>query len=442
MEFGGPAAFGEAIDGDGDGNGSGGSSTRFSGGHEVQDRQLYAQILGITHPWSVDRVELNTDSERIDVYLRHAESTSWCCPKCNATCPLHDHEDVRSWRHLDTCQYQTVIHAAVPRTKCTKHGVLTVRVPWVEPRSRFTKLFERLAIDWIREAGRSATARRMNLSWDQADGIMQRAVDRGLARRGQKTIERIGVDEKSFQRRHEYVTVVCDLDHGHVLHVGNHRRQSTLEAFYEQLSDAQLAGIKAVAMDMWEPYVAATKKYVADAEEKIVFDRIHISRQLNEAVDKVRKQENRELRKNGNDRLKGSKYAWLKNPGNFTDEKWRDFSPLRESTLRTARGWAIKEMFRSFWDYTYPKSAEKFFKRWYGWAIRSRLTPIKNVATMLKRRFANLKTYFTHPITNAMSESLNSKIQWIKYTAHGFRSREGFRRAIYFHCRDLDLYPH
>ena len=107
----------------------------------------------------------------------------------------------------------------------------------------------------------------------------------------------------------------------------------------------------------------------------------------------------------------------------------------------TARGWAIKEMFRDFWEYTYPKSAEKFFTRWYGWAIRSRLKPMKDAATMLKRRFANLMTYFQHPITNAMSESLNAKIQWVKYTAHGFRSRDGFRKAIYFHCGGLDLYP-
>jgi transposase len=302
-------------------------------------------------------------------------------------------------------------------------------------------MFERLAIDWMREVGRSAVARRMNLTWDQADGIMQRAVQRGLKRRENQVVARIGVDEKSFQRRHEYVTTVCDLDRGHVLYVGDHRRQETLEVFYKQLTSEQLDGIEAVAMDMWDPYIAATRKYVPQAEDKIVFDKFHISKQLNEAVDKVRKQEHKLLRATDDERLKGTKYAWLRNPDNFTNKSWRDFATLRNSTLRTARGWAIKETFRKFWDYVYPGAAKNFFQRWYNWSVRSRLKPMKDVAKMLKRRLANVMTYFQHPITNAMSESLNSKIQWIKYTAHGFRSREGFRNAIYFHCGGLDLYP-
>ena len=441
IEFGGPAAFGEAIDGDGDGNGSRELTRKLFWGFVMQDRQLYAQILGITSPWSVDRVELELNDGDVDVYLTHDVNASWCCPECGLSCPLHDHEPLRAWRHLDTCQYRTMIHAAVPRTKCPEHGVRTVRVPWAEPNSRFTSLFERLAIGWMLEAGRSATARRMQLSWDQADGIMQRAIERGLARREEQVVTRIGVDEKSFQHRHEYVTTVCDLDRGHVLYVGDHRRQTTLEAFYEQLTPEQLNGIEAVAMDMWDPYIAATRKHVPDADNKIVFDRFHVSKHLNEAVDKVRRQEHKQLRSVDDDRLKGTKYSWLRSPHNFTCKSWREFGSLRKSTLRTARGWAIKEMFRDFWEYTYAKSAEKFFMRWHGWAVRSRLKPIKDVATMLKRRFANLITYFKHPITNAMSESLNAKIQWIKYTAHGFRSREGFRRAIYFHCGGLDLYP-
>ena len=204
-------------------------------------------------------------------------------------------------------------------------------------------LFERLAIDGMQEAGRSAVARRMGISWDQADRIMQRAVTRGLARRKQEVVPHLGVDEKSFQKRHEYVTLVCDLEKGHVLYVGDDRKRETLDAFYESLSQTQRQGIEAVAMDMWE------------------YRRLGV--------------------------------------------------------------------------------AKRFFHRWYNWAIRSRLEPMKKVARMLKRRLVNVLTYIGHRITNAQSESLNSKIQWIKYTAHGFRSRKGFRRAIYFHCGGLALYP-
>jgi len=375
------------------------------------------------------------------VTLEHTGRAAWHCPECDRVCPLHDHEPQRTWRHLDTCQYRTLLAASVPRTDCPEHGVKTVRVPWAEPHSRFTLLFERLAIDWMQEAGRSAVARRMGLGWEQADRIMQRAVDRGLARREHRVFRRIGVDEKSFQKGHEYVTIVCDLDEGHVLHVADARRKESLAAFYEGLSDAQREGIEAVAMDMWGPYIQATIDHLPQGEHKIVFDRFHIAKNLNDAVDRIRRQEHRQLMLQGNELLKGTRYVWLKNPENFEVQAWRDFGPLRKSTLRTARGWALKEMLACFWDYRSAGAARKFFDRWYNWAIRSRLKPIKKVARTLKARLRNLLSYFEHRITNATSESLNSKIQWIKYTARGFRSRDGFRRAIYFHCGGLDLHP-
>jgi transposase len=407
----------------------------------MQDRQLYEQILGIARPWSVERVELRLEAGEVHVHLRHAEEAKWPCPECGRACPLHDHEPERTWRHLDTCQYQTLVHAAVPRAACPEHGVKTVRVPWAEPHSRFTLLLERLAIEWMQEAGRAAVARRLDLSWAQADRIMQRAVERGLARRAGQVSRRIGVDEKSFQKGHEYVTVLCDLDEGHVLHVADDRRKESLEAFYRGLSAEQRAGIEAVAMDMWEPYVQATAEHVPGGAEKIVFDRFHIAKNLSDAVDRIRRREHRQLMREGNAVLKGTRYRWLRNSDRFSEQAWRDFRPLRHSRLRTARGWALKETLAVFWEYRYAGAARNFFHRWYAWAIRSRLEPIKRVARTLKARLPNLLSYFRHRITNAATESLNAKIQWIKYTSRGFRSRDGFRRAIYFHCGGLDLHP-
>ena len=113
----------------------------------MQDRQLYEQILGIRSPWSVEHVELKLEDGEVHVHLAHREDTAWSCPKCGRECPLHDHTPGRIWRHLDTCQYQTLPHAATPRTDCPEHGVHAVRLPWAEPHSRFTLLFERLTID-------------------------------------------------------------------------------------------------------------------------------------------------------------------------------------------------------------------------------------------------------------------------------------------------------
>jgi len=180
----------------------------------MRDAELYSKILGLTDPWLVEGVDLDMAASQVVVRIGRRNDAPLVCPECGRACPGYDRQP-RRWRHLDTCQFETILAADVPRCSCPEHGVKQVRVPWAEPGSRFTALFERLAIDWMKEAGRSATARQLGLSWSEADGIMQRAVDRGLARRPATTTSVLGVDEKSFQGR-EFVTVVCDLDAGTV----------------------------------------------------------------------------------------------------------------------------------------------------------------------------------------------------------------------------------
>jgi transposase len=405
----------------------------------MQDRRLYEQILGIGSPWFVERVELALAQGKVEVHLAHAKGAEWRCPQCERVCPLHDHAAERVWRHLDTCQYQTLLHAAVPRVRCAEHGVLTARVSWAEPNSRFTMLFERLAIDWLRAASQSAVAARLGLSWDEAHGIMRRAVRRGLARRRAEPLPHLGVDEKSFRKRHRYGTIVCDLQRGRVLYVAEDRKQSSLDGFWRTLTPQQLAGIEAVAMDMCDAYVQSTRRHVPGA--KIVFDKFHVAKHLCEAVDRIRRRENKQLRAAGDMRLTNSRYAWLRNPDHATDEQWRDFRALRTSNLKTARGWALKEQAMLLWDYRYERPARKHFAWWYRWATRCRLPPMVEKAKMLKRRLENILTYLKHPITNAATEAINAKIQWAKYTARGFRRFANFATAIYFHCGGLDLAP-
>jgi len=407
----------------------------------MQDRHLYEQILGIQSPWHVERVDLKLEDGEVHVLLSHREDAAWHCPECGRECPLHDHTPARAWRHLDTCQYRTLLHAATPRTACPEHGVHAVRLPWAEPHSRFTLLFERLAINWLQAASQQAVADRLGLSWDEAHAIMERAVKRGLARRAAQPIPHLGVDEKAFRKGQRYVTLVTDLERGRVLYVAEGRKQSSLDGFWGTLSAEQLASIEAVAMDMWEAYENSVREHLPQADEKIVYDKFHVAKQLGEAVDRVRRAENKALCARGDERLVGSKYRWLRNPDNFTDEQWRAFRDLRTSNLRTARAWALKEQAMVLWDYRYEGSARKHFAWWYRWATHSRLPPMIAKARMLKSRLTNLLTYLTHPITNAGSESLNAKIQWVKYTARGFRNFQNFVHAIYFHCGGLDLAP-
>ena len=406
----------------------------------MQDRQLYEQILGIATPWHVERVELMLEEGEVHVYLGHDDSAAWCCPECGRSCALHDHQPERTWRHLDTCQYQTMLHAAVPRTDCAEHGVRTARVPWAEPHSRFTLLFERLAIDQA-AASQKAVADRLGLSWDEVHGIMQRAVQRGLKRREAEPVPYLGVDEKAFRKGHRYATLVTDLERSRVLYVAEDRKQSSLDGFWPTLNAEQQAGIRGVAMDMWEPYENSIRAHLPAADEKIVYDKFHVAKHLGEAVDQVRRAENKRLRAGGDERLVGTRYAWLRNPNTMDDPQWREFGQLRRSKLKTARAWALKEQAMALWDYRYEKPARKHFEWWYRWATHSRLKPMIQKAKMLKSRLRGVLTYLRHSITNATSESLNAKIQWVKYTARGFRNFANFTTAIYFHCGGLDLAP-
>jgi len=407
----------------------------------MQDKQLFAHLLSVEAPWQVERVELRLEAGEVHVYLTHPRAVRWRCPQCGRRCRLHDHQPERQWRHLDIFQYVTIVHAAPPRCLCPEHGTLAVSLPWAEKKSRFTALFERWVIAWLGVTSQSAVAEQMRISWEEAHGIMQRAVTRGLARRSIEKLPAVGIDEKAFRKGHNYLTLVYDHEGARVLHVAEERKEASLAGFWAMLTPEQKDGIEAISMDMWEPFINSVRTNVPDADSKIVFDKYHIASHLGNAVDLVRRQENRRLRLSGDDRLVGTKYDWLTNPENFTLAAWRQFGALRRSDLKTARAWAIKESAMRLFDYNYEGAARRHFGSWYNWATHSRLRPIVAVAKMLKRRFENVITYLKHPVTNAIAEGINSQIQWVKYTARGFRNKANFVTAIYFHCGGLDLMP-
>lgn len=218
-----------------------------------------------------------------------------------------------------------------------------ISVPWAEPGSGFTALFEALVIDWLKETTISAVGRQLSLSWNAIDGIMQRAATRGLARRDNSDLHpRLGVDETAFRKRHDYVTVVADQASGHVIHIADDRKKESLEAFYNGLNEQQLETIECVSMDMWPGFVGATKNCIKETNKKIAFDKFHVAQYLGHAVDKVRRQEHKALLKLGDYMLKGSKYQCLTNTDNMSRKQWRDFTSLAQSCLKTVRAWAEK----------------------------------------------------------------------------------------------------
>lgn len=405
----------------------------------MRDKDLYAKILGIQLPWRVQEVELRLEAGEVLVSLS-ADRAAWRCPTCEAECPGYDTRE-RRWRHLDTCQYRTILVATVPRVRCAVHGVVQVAVPWAEPGGRFTALFEALVIDWLREASLTAVAHHLKLSWDEVDGIQARAVARGLKRRQLAPPRRIGVDETAFQKRQEYVTVVCDLERAVVLHVADGHKEESLASFYEQLGPAGCAGLEVICMDMWRAYIAATRRYVPDAGRKIAFDKFHVAHLLAHAVDAVRRTEHRALRAQGDRTLTKTRFWWLVHPSRMDRKRRREFAPLRDSALKTARAWALKEFAMSLWRYVRRPWAEKGWQAWLQWALRCRLSPMRKVAETVRKYLWGILNAILLRATNALTENVNTRIQNLKRRARGYRNRERFRNAIYFHLGGLDLYP-
>jgi len=249
------------------------------------DMALYQQVLGLTAPWKVTNVRFDVESTEIHVHVNHPEGCRWNCPQCSRDLACYDHAPERQLRHLSTCQFHTLV----------------------------------------------------GITWDQAWYVLERAVARGLARKQATAIARIGVDEKAFRKGHRYLTIVNGVDRGTVEFVTEGRENASLAAFYESRTPEQLAVMEAVAMGMWEPYIQSTLEAVPLASSKIAFDRFHLMQDMTKAVDVVRRQENRLLIAEDDDRLKGTKYLWISSKEKVHPKRRAEFRFLRGSDLKTAR---------------------------------------------------------------------------------------------------------
>jgi len=401
---------------------------------------LYDRILELEWPWFVEGVELNEKTKTIIVNVALESDAKLRCPTCSTVCPRYDSRE-RQWRHLDTCQLKTIVKTDLPRVECKEHGCLTVSVPWATERSRFTQLFEALIIDWLKHASTLAVCKHFGMSWNAVDGIMQRAVARGLERRSKRVHKRIGVDEVSFKKGRHYVTIVSSAS-GEVIDVQEDRKTESLACYYSTLTEHQKRSLKVITMDMSGSYIKATKDAIPDADEKIAFDKFHVAKAINEAVDLVRKHERMDLSRAISHReMRGNRFLWLRRHSTLDRSKRKTLATLNRVAIRTGRAWLLKELAMSQWDYRSRAWAEKVWLKWIGRAMRSRLQPIKRVAKMIKSHLKGILNAIIFKADNAMAESINSKIKMVKIRARGFRNKERYKTAIFFHCGGLALYP-
>lgn len=407
----------------------------------MKDTKMYESLLGLESPWRVRDVDLRLDAGEVIVYVE-ADRQRWGCGECGIRMHVHDYA-IRRWRHLDTCQFKTIIEARVPRVLCSEHGTTTVQVPWAESRSRFTAMFERLAIDMMRDCSIAAASRYLRLTWDETDHIKAKAVARGLRRKGVVDTSAICIDEKSVGRGHDYVTVVTKLtEKGPIVdYIGDGREEAVLNGFWQAHDEAALERITCASMDMWKPYINSVDANLPAGKKAISHDPFHIIKNMTEAVDKVRRNEVSLLPHEDGKALKGTRYMWLYGFENLP-KKWHErIRELKDSQMKTARAWRLKETLRAMYQCETWAQAEAFFKDWYRDAMRSKLEPVKKVARMLKGHLVQVLNFFIHRITNAYAEGFNSTIQALIKRANGYRRRERLKRDLFFHMGGLDLYP-
>ena len=414
----------------------------------MNDTQLYTQLLGIETPWSVTGVELNSDIQEVLVRVEILQrGLLFSCPECGESCALHDHREERRWRHLDSCGFSTFLLARVPRINCHEHGVKTINVPWSSPHSRFTRAFESFAIAVLQSTMvQSKAAALLGLSNAQIFELMHRAVMRGMERRqqdGSRTAPaHLALDEKSFRKGHNYISVLTDSDGQRVLDVEEGRTLDASKCLIKKaLSPSERDGVRSITMDMWRAFMGAASELLPQAD--LIHDRFHVAKYLNDAVDRTRRAEHRELNAadDTTSPLNRTKYLWLSNPENLSPARRALLDAVRENDLLTSKAWAYKESFREFFTAESVAEARTFFVNWTQFAQELGCKPLTKVALMLEDHLDGLLNYHRHHKTNATAEGVNSQIQRLKANARGFRRFENFRIAILFFLGKLDLSP-
>jgi transposase len=239
----------------------------------------------------------------------------------------------------------------------------------------------------------------------------------------------------------QYFTILSDLKEGTVYEVLPGRKTKDIEDWFK-LHAEDFKKVTAMTMDMSKTYTNLANKFLSDPDNQLGFDKFHVIMHANEAVDKVRKGEQREF-EGGDEQLTlfRKRYLFLHSKENVPANRQEEFEQLKKIAVKTSKAWAIKESLRDLWNQPDEESITQYFKKWFWWATHSRLKPVQKMAHTLNDHFQGILTAIRLKITNAVAEGLNSKIEKIKRDAYGYRNKDKLRTAIMFHCGGLDLYP-
>ena len=408
----------------------------------MNTKNLLSIVLGLDNScWYIADVDLNQKEEIVYIQMQYKTPLAFTCEECGCTQykHIHDHKQ-RTWRHKDLCEYQTVLKADVPRVVCSDCGrVSQVTIPWAHAFMRTTLSFQKQLLNACVTMSLADVQKTYRVSWYTLSNILTRAIDTARANKDITHVKYLGIDEIAIHKGHSYLTLFYDLERSEVIWVGENRRYETVLEFADWFGIDNFQSLISICCDMWDPFLKAID--ILGCKNKVVFDKFHMKKHLNDAVDKVRRQEHRILLSNGDYALKNTKFLWLKNQYNLTVCQKQTFKELKNSDLKAARAYSLKELFNHFWDYQTIGWATQFFKRWYWAASHSRLAPIKKVAKMFKKYWYGIINYIKHPLTNARSEGINSKIRVYTKRAYGFKTFDMLKNIIFLTCGGLNFHP-
>ncbi len=374
------------------------------------------------------------------IYLAVKPHKNGCqCPECGRRCKIKRIEPKsRTWRDVGVCGWTIFFVYAPKEIVCPTHGRAQEEIPWADAYARITYRLEFLILTYSQLMTQKAAAQLLHIAKSTFSDLLHRSIERVRDGHRIRGLKCIGVDEVSYQKRHKYVTVVYDLERSCVLWVGKGKSRATIDEFFKsRLSDYQKRQIQWACCDMSETFIGALKEHCPNA--KLVLDRFHIVKALNEAVDEVRKEQWRTVSRDERKVLKGIRWILFRNHSDRTREDRRTLEDLRKSNRRIHRASLLKDEFQQFWEFKAPWAARRFLKRWGTTALKSRLEPLRKFVTMIRKHSEDIITFVECRITNAVSEGLNRIIRMIKNRASGFRSVEPFVDLIYLIIGDLDI---
>jgi len=400
----------------------------------MRDIDLFQLALGLVPPWMVADAKFDADKKRLDIEIDFKTGGRFACPECGkADCPVHDTVK-KTWRHLNFFQHQAFLHARVPRIDCSNCGVRLVAVPWARPGSGFTLLFEAFVMTLVKGMPVAAAARLVGEHDTRLWRVIQHYVEDAVARMDLADLRRVAIDETAAKRGHNYISLFVDIDSRKVVYATEGKDADTVARFADHVDDhnSDASRIKEVCIDMSAAYVKGVEYNLTEAE--ITFDKFHAVKLVNDAVDQVRRAESRERPE-----LKHSRYLWLKNERHLSVEQLTTLAELTRMHLKTARAYRLRLAFQEMYDAPSLDWGELIFDRWYGWAIRSRLEPMKKAARTLKQHRDGVLRWFDSKIANGLIEAINSLVQAAKAKARGYRSLRNLIAITYLIAGKIDL---